>query len=152
MIRWFVLVIVLSYSTCCLTFLVWSGKSWEWCLLFDWRHPRNAIVIKQFSVFTSSAKLRRLKSMYFFLFLFLLFPFMILLKSSDFNGFDQIFSGFSSNLHKIDAFLSTDFMIIFFSGIFSGSRFFQIFPDFHQIIEFILFLSLLCSRSRTLRI
>ena len=90
MIRWFVLVIVLSYSTCCLTFLVWSGKSWEWCLLFDWRHPRNAIVIKQFSVFTSWAKLRRLKSMYFFL--FLLFPFMILLKSSDFNGFDHISS------------------------------------------------------------
>ena len=72
-----------------------------WCFLF---------------YFVSEAP--KFKNNFFVFFCFL----MILLKSSDFNGFDHI-----SSLVKYD-------MMIFFSGFFSS---FRIFPDFHQIFRFL---------------
>ena len=96
---------------------------------------------------------------YFFVFLYFL---MILLKSSDFDGIDQISSYDRYFTYQI-------WYDYIFSGFFSGFRiFFRIFPnahqifrflhrmdclflDFHQFFRFNLFLSLLCSRSRTLK-
>ena len=57
-------------------------------------------------------------------------------------------SRFSSDFHKI---FRSHKLYNYFLFRKSFQCIFQIFPDFHQIYQLILFLSLLCSRSRTLK-
>ena len=129
-----------------------------------WKYYWRSLEDLHYFFFTSWAKLRSLKNTFFFWWFFSNLQISIVLTIF-LHNMDSLllkyemmifFPDFFLNIHHIFRFLHRmgvlllkNYLIIFFSWNLSG---FRIFPDFHQIFKYILFLSLLYSQSRTLKI